>query len=99
MYIEPQSYTRLELLLFTILQGFPSQEAQEPESRGFGVAGEAVSVVHVNQTETFGVALTPFEVVQQRPRKVSPHINSIPVPKDKGEFNSKPVNMNVDECQ
>jgi hypothetical protein len=42
---------------------------------------EPVLVIHIVDTKSNGVTIKPFEVVQQRPCKVSLHVNPIPIHK------------------
>lgn len=60
------------LLIFTL------QEAREPQRRRFRVPCEPVLVVDVDQTKPLGVSLSPLEVVQEGPCKVSSNIGTIP---------------------
>ena len=56
------------------------QEAWEPQGWCFGVPGEPILVVHINNAKPLGVAHSPLKVVQEWPREVSSDINSIPAP-------------------
>ena len=47
-------------------------------NRRLGVAGLVlVPEVHVEQAKPLGVALVPLKLVQQRPRRVASHVDSI----------------------
>lgn len=64
----------LGILSFTTFQ-----EPREPESRGLGVPREPILVVHINNSKTLGIALSPLKIVKKRPGKVSLNVRSIPV--------------------